>query len=282
MPPLPRDDDDGPENADPRGEASAELGVTQAVYLAPLVFAAVGATSESVGATIVLGSGATVGLGFAIAESSRGLEPGQIQVIESAGPWLVAAGARLTVANHLSQTSEDLSLGVMIGGYFLGPLGGILLAKTHPDSSTVAMANSGGMWMAVAIELVRAGWSPASTASFRPRRHGDVASAVGTVVGAGVGILGGALLGRELQLSRGRVWAIDLAIAAGLVVGGMATTGQSSAIQARAAALGMAVGGGLTMIALPDWSAAGRLAGVVPRLSIAADGTPVVGVGGSW
>lgn len=260
---------------------SVELTITQTLYAAP--------TSAAL-CTVVIRSEVGVfncfslltGLGaWGIAAGSRGMEPGQVQLMESVGPWLVASGARLLAARDHS--GRDVGPAVMLGGYLVGPLLGGLASLRHPDSASVAVANSAGIWTAAALELSRIGWSAQRTATFAVRERNDMAAAVGTLIGVGVAMVGGSLLGSELQPSRGQVWAMDGFAAGGLALGTYLTAGRGASDRstARAGLVGMVLGGALGLWVVPDWD--GSLLGALrPHVGTAPDGTPTFALATTW
>lgn len=265
-------------------EVSAELTVTQSLYALPATAALCASIAHSeagVAACLLAAVGAT---GLVTAELSRGMKPGQAQMVESAGPWLVAAGARLALVSDFD--AQDAGAVVAGVGYVGGPLLGAWLASFDPHSGTVALANSAGLWTAMGIEFARIGWSGQSTANFRSRNHGTVPSAIATLVGSGLGIAGGALLGRELRPARADVWGLDglallgLAIGAGIGNAVSDRNGDDAAL-ARGGTVGMLAGAAVGLWLLPGWRGP-ALPPLQPLVSVGPGGEAMVGVGGGW
>lgn len=265
-------------------EVSAELTLTQSLYSVPAA-ATLCFTVASSEAGLAACSLAAVGAsGLVTAQLSRGMKPGQVQAAESAGPWLVAAGLRLVVVRDSdAQTAGAALAGV---GYLGGPLLGAWLASFNPDSGTVALANSMGLWTAASLELARIGWKGQSTANFRSRNHDTVPSAIATLIGTGLGIAGGALLGRELQPSRADVWGLDglalLGFAMGAGIGNaISSKNGDEAAMARGGTVGMLTGAAVGLWLLPGWRGP-SLPPLQPQVSVSPDGATLIGLGGAW
>lgn len=270
------------------GAGALELTWTQTLYTAPLIAGMCLASVRDPVAGLLCTGVATAGTAVLSSHLSEGVAAGQAQFIESVGPWLVGAGLRMAVTFDASVS--QLGAGIAGLGYLSGPFIGMATASRTADPGTVALANSLGIWSAFGIELVRVAWSDRGTGGLLTRSHRTAASALGTIAGAGVGILWGAALGKELRPRRSQVWALDgLALAGTALFGAVGQAVGPSLCSscnreqstARGATIGLAVGAALGLWRLPNWTGPDGLA-LQPRLGVSLDGTTVVGVGAEW
>jgi hypothetical protein len=231
-----------------------ELALTQAAYAVPLG-GAIGSAGSAQGVLIGAAAAGTLAgvIGWAVGED---MTSGQVQTVNSAMPWLVGHGAALTLVD------QDVGIVVAGAGYLLAPLVGGLLATQRPEAGTVALANSAGMWTVVTIALARNALNPSDTSHFIARDRFDSPGMVALIVAGDLAIVGGALLGHELQPTRSQVFALDGAALLGMVTGALVGVGLRGASDHASSQMGMVgllvgVGAGLAMlydhdVALPD------------------------------
>ncbi|RKI19942.1 hypothetical protein D7Y15_02305 [Corallococcus sp. AB030] len=174
-------------------------GITQGVMLCSISNCQDGRAYVAVA---LLGGGAGAAISMLATRSS--LTRGQAAAINSGTVWGFGYGLA-------SQSSFDLEGESATGAVMAGALGftglGILVAEfARPTAGQVSLANSGGLWAGVVAGLLMATQS-GETRDFIAIEQGVV----------GAGLLTFALVGRNLDISQGRVLLID----AGGILGGL-------------------------------------------------------------
>jgi len=254
------------DSSDDFSAAEIELGVIQGLPAALLVgaIAAEGTRSEGGAFLGALAGEALYGM-LVLGLTDDNISVAHVQAINSGMPWLLANGTALFTA-AFEQESEGLAV---VGGVIaaLSPVAGPLLANRlaeafDPSSGAVALANSFGMWsggLAIAGSLARKG-------------NFDDAPVLQAIVIADLGFVFGALLSRELNLSRGQVWLIDLFGALGTGVAAAVVADGDNDREATTISIGMVAGLGLgAAIALLHADANVHVPAVTVRPSLTSD-----------
>ena len=174
-------------------------GITQGILLCSISNCQDGRAYVAVS---LLGGGA--GAAISLLATRSGMTQGQAAAINSGTVWGFGYGLA-------SMSSFDLDGESATGAVMAGALGftglGILVAEfARPTAGQVSLANSGGLWAGVVAGLVMATQS-GETRDFIAIEQGVV----------GAGLLTFALVGRNLDISQGRVLLID----AGGILGGL-------------------------------------------------------------
>lgn len=211
LPPLPPSNPFAPEVAAPlsRGEI---VSVQTASGLA-LGALACGVANCNDGryylAASLLGGGA--GFAASFLATGGGITPGQALLVNSGMGWGYINAALVSGALSSGITSQSVA-GAFLAGGVLGTGVGIIGAYAlRPSAYRVAMANSGAFWLAGltgSITLMAAGSIRSATAVFVP-----------IMISANLGLIGGAVLGAYVPISRPRMLLIDTAGAVGMLTG---------------------------------------------------------------
>jgi hypothetical protein len=188
--------------------------------------------------TLTIGSA----LGLSLFGTRRGIHQGEAQLYNSAQTW--AAWNALLVNDGFPETSGEASVAIamQLGGLAAG-LG--LWQAWRPTQGDVALTNSFLLWGTM---MTLWGYVAA-----------DEEPTLRSVIAAGdVAILVGALVSREVRMSRGRTLLIDIGGVLGTLVGGLIGTSVSSQSTNEtglgvALMLGTGAGLGIAFVATRDW-----------------------------
>ncbi len=163
---------------------------------------------------------------------------GELLATDSLTTWGMAEG--LWIA-HVANASTGHGYG---GGALIGSLAGLgtgyWIATSHPTPGHVALANSLAGYGTYASLMIGVMIRPVQNRAY----------SLNAVLGSGAGLIAGALLARDRDVSRERMAWIDLGVAAGAAAGWVvdvpfAKSAHASQIGAGLSIVGMAVGGWL-------------------------------------
>nr|WP_216627243.1 hypothetical protein [Corallococcus exercitus] len=174
-------------------------GITQGVLLCSIANCQDGRAFVAVS---LLGGGA--GAAISMLATRSGLTQGQAAAINSGTVWGFGYGLASTSTFDLE--GESSTGAVMVGALGFTGLGILVAEFARPTAGQVSLANSGGLWAGVVAGLLMATQS-GETRDFIALEQGVV----------GAGLITFALVGRNLDISRGRVLLID----AGGILGGL-------------------------------------------------------------
>ena len=192
---------------------SATYGLLHGGVLVPM---AAGSTEpEAVGAGLLLGGPAGFLLGFKLTES-RPYSPGQARALTWGGTWGTIQGAMFADLADLGESeydnaSSEATAGSMIVGGALGVAGGAILSRREIAAGTGTSAMLGSLWGL---------WFGAASSVLMDIDDGD--GLIGMMMLTGnAGLIGGAIAGSRVPISRGRARLISL----GGLLGGFAGLG---------------------------------------------------------
>lgn len=188
---------------------------------------------------------ATVGgsLALSLVATRRGIRNGEAQLYNSAQTWGAWNGLLLNDGFAEDRDEAAVAIATQLGGLGAG-IG--LWQVWRPTAGDVALTNTFLVWGTV-LTL----WGHLSA---------DEAPALRTIVIAGdVAIVAGALVSRQVKMSRGRTLLIDVGGILGTMAGGLVAVGtESSGSEASVGVpflLGTAVGLGIAAAATQNWDA---------------------------
>jgi hypothetical protein len=179
-------------------------------------------------------------LALAVAASRNGVAQGEAQLYNSAQTW--GTWNALAINDDFAQSTNQAL--IALAGQGVGLLAGIGLWQAwHPTQGDVALTNSALLWSTV-LTL----WAHIAFKEDPSLR---------TVVAIGdLGIVAGALISREVKMSRGRTLLIDVGGILGILAGGLVAAGvkdeQTTGI---ALFVGTAAGLAIATVATDDWDA---------------------------
>jgi hypothetical protein len=159
-------------------------------------------------AVLALGAGGGLGLAISLMSTSDGITPGHALLLNSGTTWGFANGLLASYALEINDTNAaGLYAATQLGGLGLGAL---IWDVAEPTAGEVSMANSGGLWVGFLTFMAHV------ASEFEAD---DEAIAWSVLLGADLGIVGGALLSQRYPMSRGRTFVIDSGGILGFFIG---------------------------------------------------------------
>jgi hypothetical protein len=226
--------------------------------------------ARPIAAALTLGAGA--GFGLAYLFSMNGIESAHALLLDTATVWGFWNAAALTLTLDRDWDGPELA-GIFLAGQGLGLLAGELawrLAK--PSAGEVSLASSVGFWTGV-VTL----WVNGLLAD-----DFDTDVIWGTIWAASdVGFVGGALLGRKLQVSRGRALLIDV----GGLVGALAGMGIGALTDDADGFFGLSLAGTIGGLVVATWATRNWDSKKAPPISpvlTPTQGGALLGIGGRF
>jgi hypothetical protein len=157
---------------------------------------------------LLLGAGGGAGLGLSLLGTANGITPGHASLLNSGTTWGFANGLLASFALEVDGTD---AAGMYAASQLIGLGAGALIWDiAEPTAGEVSMANSGGFWVGFLTFLTHA------AAEFEADEKTIQWS---VLIGANLGILGGALLSQHQPMSRGRTFVIDSGGVLGFLLG---------------------------------------------------------------
>jgi hypothetical protein len=164
---------------------------------------------DSRAVVLALGAGGGLGLAASLLATSDGITPGHALLLNSGTSWGLINGLLASAALEPDDESDVAGLyaASQLGGLGVGAL---IWNIAQPTAGEVSMANSGGFWLGFLTFMGHVASEFSSS---------DEAIAWSVLIGADLGILGGALLSQRYPMSRGRTFVIDSGGVLGFLIG---------------------------------------------------------------
>ena len=196
---------------------------------------------------LALMAGGGLGFGLSFLGSARGVTPGQVELLDTGTAWGAWNGFELTLITNQTADTSHVWRNLLIGQGSGLAVGGLLWYPLRPTAGQVALASTFGAWgtalTALALAAVPSGMTEAHL--WTP-----------LLVAGDLGLVAGAAVARDSNVSRGHTLLIDAGGVLGLLVGALIGSGSNSTQNlARVAFAGTAVGLGIAAYASRDWDA---------------------------
>lgn len=189
-------------------------------------------------ATLMLSSGS--GLGLSLLASHRGITQGQTQLYNSSLTW--GSWNALGLNDGFAEGSDEARVAIAAQAAGLG-LGLGLWKVWRPSEGDVSLTNTVGVWGTV-LALLAHGIAEEEPTMARTAIIGDV------------GLVAGALLSTQANVSRGRTLLIDVGGILGFLAGGLVAVGADDEQTGFTALfVGTAAGLGIAAATTKDWDA---------------------------
>jgi hypothetical protein len=200
--------------AGPDRDGRAELvlfSTLYGIYAAGATAMAADVQNERVLASLLLAGGGA-GLGTSLWLTRTGpISSGRADLVDSSAAW---AGINGTVLGILGDANFRVAAGISLASSAAGLTTAALLTRDGaPPSGTVAAANSGGIWGAMAGTWIA---QALPNQRFKPML-------TGVLLSADAGMVAGAWLGDRYRVSRQRAFLIDSGALVGFLAGAAAT-----------------------------------------------------------
>ncbi len=211
----------------------------------------IGDLEEGTVALSALGAAGGLGLTLGLTSGGRQITRGQAKLVTSSGDGGTWPG--LGRGLGAGAGDEELASAALSAGALSVLTGALLAGPLDPGEGDMSLFTSGGLWgMMFALS---------SLLIVQPSGFEEEDFLTAMVIGADLGLIGAGFLAREVDMSRGRVWLIDVSglaglFGAGIIVGAVADDAPSAVA---GSLLLLGAGGGLWLGTLltEDWDAQG-------------------------